>query len=207
MVERCAGVPFRATGRALKFAGWLAVYSADAEEKDEEEGEGVRIPELCEGEILRLLELKPEQHFTKPPARYTQATLVKALEELGIGRPSTYAPTVDIIVKRGYVELKGKQLVPTPLGILVCDRLVQFFPDLLSVDFTAQMEDRLDEVEEGKGDWQEAVRHFYEPFKEALEHAKKRMSKEGGLETDQKCSALRRFNDCQVLRLRSLPCL
>jgi DNA topoisomerase-1 len=113
--------------------------------------------------------------------------LVKALEELGIGRPSTYAPTVDIIVKRGYVELKGKQLVPTPLGILVCDRLVQFFPDLLSVDFTAQMEDRLDEVEEGKWDWQEVVRYFYEPFKEALEHAKKRMGKEGGLTTDQKC--------------------
>ena len=178
---------FRATGRALRFAGWLAVYGADADEKDEDEDESVRIPELNEGEILRLLELKPEQHFTKPPARYSQATLVKALEELGIGRPSTYAPTVDIIVKRGYVELKGKQLVPTPLGILVCDRLVQFFPDLLSVDFTAQMEDRLDEVEEGKWDWQEVVRYFYEPFKEALEHAKKRMGKEGGLTTDQKC--------------------
>ncbi|MFA0749414.1 type I DNA topoisomerase [Fervidibacter sp.] len=178
---------FRATGRALKFAGWLAVYGADADERDEDEDESVRIPELYEGETLRLLELKPEQHFTKPPARYTQATLVKALEELGIGRPSTYAPTVDIIVKRGYVELKGKQLVPTPLGILVCDRLVQFFPDLLSVDFTAQMEDRLDEVEEGKWDWQEVVRYFYEPFKEALEHAKKRMGKEGGLTTDQKC--------------------
>jgi len=177
---------FRATGRALKFVGWLAVYGADADEKDDEE-EGARIPELKDGETLKLLELKPEQHFTKPPARYTQATLIKALEELGIGRPSTYAPTVDTIVKRGYVELKGKQLVPTPLGILVCDKLVQFFPDLLSVNFTAQMEDRLDEVEEGKWDWQEVVRYFYEPFKEALEQAKRRMGKEGGLTTDQKC--------------------
>ncbi|MCS7192743.1 MAG: topoisomerase DNA-binding C4 zinc finger domain-containing protein, partial [Armatimonadetes bacterium] len=115
------------------------------------------------------------------------ATLVKALEELGIGRPSTYAPTVDTIVKRGYVELKGKQLIPTPLGTLVCDKLVQFFPDLLSVGFTAQMEDRLDDVEEGKQEWQEVVRHFYEPFNKALEHAQKQMSKEGGLTTDQKC--------------------
>lgn len=177
---------FKAAGRALKFDGWLKVYSADAEE--EEDGkESIHIPELVEGEVLRVLELKPEQHFTKPPARYTQATLVKALEELGIGRPSTYAPTVDTIVKRGYAELKGKQLIPTPLGMLVCDKLVQFFPNLLSVDFTAQMEGKLDDVEEGERDWQEAVRYFYEPFKEALERAKKEMSKEGGLETGQKC--------------------
>ncbi|MFN4180370.1 MAG: type I DNA topoisomerase, partial [Armatimonadota bacterium] len=150
---------FRATGRLLKFEGWLKVYEVDADEEEESE-EGMNIPDLTEDEPLKLLSLQPEQHFTKPPARYTQATLVKALEELGIGRPSTYAPTVDIIVKRGYVELKGKQLVPTPLGMLVCDKLVQFFPDLLSVDFTAQMEGRLDDVEEGKQDWQEAVRHF-----------------------------------------------
>jgi len=176
---------FRATGRTLKFEGWLKVYEMDADEEESEEG--VNIPDLTENEPLRLLSIQPEQHFTKPPARYTQATLVKALEELGIGRPSTYAPTVDTIVKRGYVELRGKQLVPTPLGMLVCDKLVQFFPDLLSVDFTAQMEDRLDDVEEGKQEWQEAVRHFYEPFKKALELAKKRMSKEGGLTTDQKC--------------------
>ncbi len=177
---------FRATGRLLKFAGWLAVYQA-ADEEEEEEAEGMNIPDLAEGERLRLLALTPEQHFTKPPARYTQATLVKALEELGIGRPSTYAPTVDTIVKRGYVELKGKQLIPTPLGMLVCDKLVQFFPDLLSVGFTAQMEERLDEVEEGKQDWRETVRYFYEPFRKALEHAEKRMSQEGGLTTDQKC--------------------
>lgn len=177
---------FRATGRLLKFEGWLKVYEVEADEEDENE-EGMNIPDLTEDEPLRLLSLQPEQHFTKPPARYTQATLVKALEELGIGRPSTYAPTVDTIVKRGYVELKGKQLVPTPLGMLVCDKLVQFFPDLLSVGFTAQMEDRLDDVEEGKQEWQEAVRHFYEPFRKALELAKKRMSKEGGLTTDQKC--------------------
>lgn len=177
---------FRATGRLLKFEGWLKVYEVEADEEEESE-EGMNIPDLTEDEPLKLLSLQPEQHFTKPPARYTQATLVKALEELGIGRPSTYAPTVDIIVKRGYVELKGKQLVPTPLGMLVCDKLVQFFPDLLSVDFTAQMEGRLDDVEEGKQDWQEAVRHFFEPFNKALEHAKKRMSKEGGLTTDQKC--------------------
>ncbi len=175
---------FRATGRALKFAGWLTVYGAD---EDEEGEEGINIPELAEGELLRLLGLTPEQHFTKPPARYTQATLVKALEELGIGRPSTYAPTVDTIVKRGYVELRGKQLVPTPLGTLVCERLVQFFPDLLSVGFTAQMEERLDEVEEGKRDWRETVQHFYEPFKEALTHAEQHMDKEGDTETDQVC--------------------
>lgn len=175
---------FRATGRALKFAGWLTVYGAD---EDEEGEEGINIPELAEGELLRLLGLTPEQHFTKPPARYTQATLVKALEELGIGRPSTYAPTVDTIVKRGYVELRGKQLIPTPLGTLVCERLVQFFPDLLSVGFTAQMEERLDEVEEGKRDWRETVQHFYEPFKEALTHAERHMDKEGDTETDQVC--------------------
>ncbi|MGQ9728391.1 MAG: type I DNA topoisomerase [Candidatus Fervidibacter sp.] len=184
---------FRASGRTLKFAGWLAVYDVDADEKEKGEGhegdevEGLDIPDLTEGEDLQLLELKPEQHFTKPPARYTQATLVKALEELGIGRPSTYAPTVDTIVKRGYVELKGKQLVPTPLGTLVCDKLVQFFPDLLSVDFTARMEDSLDEVEDGKRNWQEVVRYFYEPFKDAFKRAERWMSKEGGLTTDQKC--------------------
>lgn len=179
---------FRATGRLLKFAGWLTIYGAHIrDEEEEEEAEGMNIPDLTEGESLRLLELTPEQHFTKPPARYTQATLVKALEELGIGRPSTYAPTVDTIVKRGYVEMRGKQLVPTPLGEMVCDKLVQFFPDLLSVGFTAQMEDRLDEVEEGKQDWRETVRHFYEPFRAALEVAKKGMSQEGGLESDKKC--------------------
>lgn len=177
----------RATGRALKFAGWLAVYGVVSEDEDEEEEEGMNIPELTEGELLRLLELKPEQHFTKPPARYSQATLVRALEELGIGRPSTYAPTVDTIVKRNYVELSGKQLIPTPLGMLVCDRLVEFFPDLLSVGFTAQMEERLDEVEEGKQDWRETVQHFYEPFKVALEHAKEHMVKEGGLTTEETC--------------------
>lgn len=174
----------RATGQALRFAGWLAVYGSD---EDDSEAEGINIPDLEEGELLRLLALTPQQHFTKPPARYTQATLVKALEELGIGRPSTYAPTVDTILKRGYVALQGKQLVPTPLGVLVCDRLVQFFPNLLSVGFTAQMEERLDEVEEGKRDWRETVRYFYEPFKEALEHAQQHMDRAGDAPTDQKC--------------------
>ncbi len=177
---------FRASGRRLRFLGWLKVMSAEGEERDEE-GTEFRIPELSEGEPLNLLELRPQQSFTRPPARYTQATLVRALEELGIGRPSTYAPTVDTLLQRGYARQDGKSLVPTPLGTLVCDRLVAFFPDLISVDFTAKMEEELDEVEEGRKEWREVVTHFYDPFRRALETAQAQMEREKNRVTNRFC--------------------
>ncbi|MCS7224659.1 MAG: type I DNA topoisomerase [Armatimonadetes bacterium] len=181
---------FRATGRSLRFPGWLRVYSQTPDDKPDdksEEEDDFSIPDLTVGDPLRLVELKPQQSFTKPPARYTQASLIKAMEELGIGRPSTYAPTVDTILQRGYAVTEGQALVPTPLGTLVCDRLVAFFPDLINVGFTAKMEDELDEVEEGRKDWREAVAHFYEPFKTALESAQEQMTREKNLVADKTC--------------------
>ncbi len=130
------------------------------------------LPPLSEGEILKLLELKPEQHFTQPPPRYSQATLIKELEEKGIGRPSTYASIMSTILAKEYVGEDNKRLHATELGFLVTDLLVESFPDLLNVEFTAGMEDILDEIEEGKQPWLEAMRDFYGPFSQR--------SREGG---------------------------
>ncbi len=157
---------FRATGQRLKFPGFLVVYREDPEEE-----EGTWLPELQVGEVLELVELRPQQHFTTPPPRYTEATLVKALEEKGIGRPSTYAPTLEILKKRGYVRTEQKRLVPTPLGRLVNELLTTHFPNVVDVEFTARLESSLDRIEEGKADWVRVVREFYEPFEQDLQRA------------------------------------
>ncbi len=150
---------FRAVGSVLKFDGYLRVYGR--EEGDDAEN---LLPPLRENATAELLGLIPEQHFTEPPPRYTDASLVKVLEEMGIGRPSTYAPTIDTLERRGYLERSGKSLKPTPLGREVTGYLVQSFPDVVAYDFTAQLETRLDDIEEGKADWPKVVREFYEPF-------------------------------------------
>jgi DNA topoisomerase-1 len=160
---------FRATGQRVKFAGFLSVYrETQADGENEREG---WLPELTVGEVLRLAALSPQQHFTQPPPRYTEATLVRALEEKGIGRPSTYAPTLETIKKRGYVRVEERRLVPTDLGILVNDLLREHFSDVVDVGFTATLEADLDRVEEGAADWVDVVREFYEPFERDLRKA------------------------------------
>src|SRR5713101_4837822 len=169
---------FRATGQILKFDGFIRVYTEgrDDEQRDpEEEGEG-QLPPLVEGDRLRLLELVPEQHFTQPPPRFTQATLIKELEEKGIGRPSTYASIVGTILNKEYViEDDGRRLKPTELGFLVTDLLVESFPDVLNVEFTAGMEDQLDRIEEGEEHYVDALRRFWGPFAKDLEQAEVQM--------------------------------
>lgn len=159
---------FRATGSVVKFPGFMRVYIEgrdDEEEKKEEEG---LLPELNEGDCLKVLSLVPKQHFTQPPPRYTDATLVKALEEQGIGRPSTYAPIIETILKRGYVVRKKKHFHPTELGFLVVDLLKAYFPEIIDVEFTAEMEKKLDSIEEGEMDWVQLLEEFYEPFMKTL---------------------------------------
>ncbi|WP_406678400.1 type I DNA topoisomerase [Moorella sp. ACPs] len=162
---------FRATGSVIKFPGYLRVYQegSDGEGKEQEQ----RLPALATGEILQLQSLEPKQHFTQPPPRYTEATLVKTMEELGIGRPSTYAPTIETILERGYVVREQKQFIPTELGRVVVDLLKEHFPDIIDVEFTAQMEQQLDEIEAGKLSWRQVVAEFYEPFSRVLERAER----------------------------------
>jgi len=163
---------FRSTGSTLRFAGYLVVYEeARDEDVAPEEDEGARIPELDAAELLDLLALLPDQHFTGPPPRYTEASLVKALEENGIGRPSTYAPILSTIQARGYVEKREKRLWPTDVGFIVNDMLVEYFSDVIDVGFTARMEEELDEIADGEKDWAEVLREFYEPFEKDVEHA------------------------------------
>jgi DNA topoisomerase-1 len=169
---------FRATGSTLKFNGYLAVYEeARDEDAVAEEDEGDRIPELDVDELLDLLDLIPEQHFTEPPPRYSEASLVKALEENDIGRPSTYAPILGTIQDRGYVEKREKRLYPTEIGFIVNDMLVEYFSDVIDVGFTARMEDELDEIAEGGKNWVEVLREFYTPFERDLEHAAQAIEK------------------------------
>ena len=166
-------VGLRATGQVMKFAGFLEVYAETVEDGavNEDEGTGA-LPEVREGEILKLLETRPEQHFTQPPPRFSEATLVKELEEKGIGRPSTYAAILSTIQDRGYAEKKEGRLHPTELGVMVNSLLVKSFPEIVSTDFTALMEEQLDQVEEGNADWVKLLHRFYEPFKLDLEKAK-----------------------------------
>ena len=175
-----ADTVFRATGQIMKFDGFIRVYTEGRDEErkeDEEDDEAERqLPVLSEGEVLRLHELLPEQHFTQPPPRFSQATLIKELEEKGIGRPSTYATIMATILSKEYVsEDKSRRLRPTELGFLITDLLVDAFPDILNVEFTAGMEDELDKIEEGTEKWLVAMRRFYGPFKRDLEHAEERM--------------------------------
>jgi len=184
---------FRATGSVMKFAGWLRAYIEISDEELEtktatklEKGpQDVLLPPLTEGERLRLLKLDPEQHFTKPPARYTEATLVRELERLGIGRPSTYATILSKIESRTYTRREKRHFVPTELGFVVTDMLVESFPDILDVAFTAEMEDRLDRIEDGEADWVQTLKEFYKPFAAALKQAPKKMQ----MKVDEKCPA------------------
>jgi len=180
---------FRATGSTQKFAGFLTVYQEEREERDAEaEEEGGALPRVAEGETLRLERLRPEQHFTEPPPRYTEATLVKELEEKGIGRPSTYATIISTIVEREYVTKDQGRFLPTLLGEKVNDLLVKSFEDIFDVGFTARMEEELDEIEEGKLPWKRSVKEFYGRFEQDLEKAQDQMeSYKKGIPTDLRC--------------------
>ncbi len=161
----------RATNTQLKFAGFRQVYS-EARDDDTEETFGTNpLPELSEADAVALRELFPDQHFTEPPPRYTEATLVKEMEEKGIGRPSTYAPTLSTIQDRGYIEREKRVLRPTDLGMTVNDLLVEYFGTFLNVDFTAEMEEELDEVASGERDWVPVVSEIYKPLESALSGA------------------------------------
>ncbi|MDR7074554.1 type I DNA topoisomerase [Fictibacillus barbaricus] len=169
------GVTFRATGSKVKFPGFMKVY---VEGNDDGKKEEDRIlPDLEEGMKVQKKELEPTQHFTQPPPRYTEARLVRTMEELGIGRPSTYAPTLDTIQKRGYVALDDKKFVPTELGGLVLEMTLEFFPEVFNVEFTAKMENDLDEVEDGKENWVEIIDEFYKNFEKKLKIAEAEMQK------------------------------
>jgi DNA topoisomerase-1 len=172
---------FRATGQILKFDGFLKVYPIKREEVD--------LPLLKKNEILNLKKLIPSQHFTQPPARYTEASLIKILEKEGIGRPSTYAPTLDTIQRRNYVKKnEEKRFQPTQIGILVNDILVKHFPKIVDIKFTAQMEENLDKIAAGKEDWIKTLHNFYEPFQKNLKQKYKEIPKKDMVEkTDKIC--------------------
>jgi DNA topoisomerase-1 len=185
---------FRATGSVQKFDGYLRVYQTpaavvdrDDDEKDDD-GEGKNLPRLQEGQVLRLDQIRPDQHFTEPPPRYTEATLVKELEEKGIGRPSTYASIISTIVEREYVRKDQGRFTPTMLGERVSALLVKSFDDVFDVTFTARLEEELDEIEEGKLPWRDAVREFWEKFVVDLAKADDEMiSYKAGIPTGKKC--------------------
>jgi len=181
---------FRALGSSLRFAGFTAVYVESREESEaapEEETEGL-LPPLVEGEVLKLRALDPKQHFTQPPPRYTEASLVKALEERGIGRPSTYAQILSTIQERGYAHRERGTLFPTELGMQVTDMLVPHFPEVMDVEFTAQLEESLDKIEEGAADWVETVAAFYKEFAKDLARAGRKMEDlKEGVKTGEDC--------------------
>ena len=163
------GYIFKGSGSILNFDGFMKVYSFSSTSED------TFLPLLEEGEKVKLVELDPKQHFTQPPARFTEATLVKTMEELGIGRPSTYSPTISTILARGYVEKDGRYLVPTELGVLVTETLDEFFSDIIDVHFTAVMESKLDKVEEGDVQWKSIIRDFYGSFEKMMKDAEEHM--------------------------------
>ncbi len=166
---------FRATGSVVKFDGWLTVgkFLGISEEDDEIKP----LPDFTEGEVVNLVELLPQQHFTQPPARYSDATLIKQLEELGIGRPSTYAPTIQTIQSRGYVQKDGRYFVPTDVAYVVTDLLVEHFPDVIDYKFTAFLEEELDEIAEGTKKWVPVIREFYTPFEKEVAEKDKVLQK------------------------------
>jgi DNA topoisomerase-1 len=185
---------FRTTGSILKFDGYLKVYQipvagADREDDEkDEEGEGKALPRVTEGQVLKLESIRPDQHFTEPPPRYTEATLVKELEEDGIGRPSTYASIISTIVEREYVKKDQGRFTPTMLGERVCLLLIKSFEDVFDVKFTARLEEELDEIEEGKLPWRESVKEFWEKFIVDLDKAGDEMiSYKAGIPTGKKC--------------------
>ena len=178
---KISNLVFKATGSKLKFDGYTKIYNFT-------EREDKILPGLSEGENLTIQKEEPAQHFTSPPPRYTEASLVKTLEELGIGRPSTYAPTITTILNRGYVEKDGTSLLPTELGIIVTKILDENFQKFMDVDFTANMESQLDEIEEGNAEWKKVVEEFYSPLKEAIRIAMEKIEKVNmDEETDEIC--------------------
>ena len=161
----------KASGKTLKFAGYTAVYQ-ESKKEDEEESPAKLLPDLKEGDALACKDgAKGEQKFTKPPVRYTDASLVKAMEDKGIGRPSTYASIISVLNKRKYIEKDGKYMVPTPVAFRITDLLVKYFKDIMDVGFTADMEEKLDDIEEGDKDWHQILRDFYPPFERQLKIA------------------------------------
>jgi len=181
---------FRVTGSVLKFDGFLRVYEESKEGKDEEDEElKHKLPALEAGQKLTLKELKPEQHFTEPPPRYNEASLVKELEERGIGRPSTYSAILSTIQERQYVQKLGGKFTPTEIGLVVTDLLVENFRDIFDVAYTARLEEELDEIEEGKEKWTDTLAEFYKKFQKDLKYAEKHMENIKRMEkpTDEKC--------------------
>ena len=164
---------FKANGQNLKFKGFMTLYVEGTDEKEEKE-EGI-LPELQENQEVKLLKINPKQSFTEPPARYTEASLVKTLEEKGIGRPSTYSPTITTILERRYIQKEQKQLVPTELGKIVNKILTENFTDVINVEFTAKIENEFDEIAEGKEEWKQMIREFYGPFEKELEKVEKEL--------------------------------
>lgn len=164
---------FKATGSTIKFDGFMKIY----EYLTEEDNEGVSLPKLEENDELNKVEVEGKQHFTQPPARYTEASFVKILEEKGIGRPSTYAPTIATILSRGYVKREKKTLFPTELGFIVNKIVSEYFEQIVDVDFTAKMERNLDYIEEGQEEWRKVVEEFFTPLKKAIDKAEKEVSK------------------------------
>ena len=179
---------FRASGYVVTFEGFTALYEEATDEKEKKE---TSLPPLEEGQVLKLRELTSEQKFTQPPPRYTEATLIRGLEENGIGRPSTYAPIITTIIDRGYVEREQKKLKPTLLGRTINDLMLQEFPDIVDVTFSADMEKNLDQVESGRVDWRSTIDTFYKGFDAALQKAEKDMEgkkvKVPDEETDEVC--------------------
>ena len=169
------GLTFHLAGQKMKFAGFTAVYEEVLDDAVEEKD--ISLPDLEEGMSASLLDVTGEQRFTQPPPRYTEASLVRALEEKGIGRPSTYAPTISTIITRGYVARENKRLIPTELGKIVNDLMCKNFPDIVNIQFTADMEEKLDDVEKGQVDWHAIVRDFYGPFEKDLEKAEASIEK------------------------------
>ncbi len=189
------GYSFRASGSVVRFNGFMAVYD-HGDDGEEADGKKTKLPELSEGETLKCNKLMPEQHFTEPAARYNEGSLVKFLEEKGIGRPSTFATIITTIISRGYVEREGKSLKPTPLGELTTDMMIKYFPNIVDYAFTAEMEDELDSIANGSTDLKTVLSSFYEDFEKELVNAESTVSKEDivvpAQETDilcEKCGA------------------
>ncbi|MGI6114472.1 MAG: type I DNA topoisomerase, partial [Mahellales bacterium] len=178
---------FKAKGSIMTFDGYTVIYTEGKDDKDDE-GE-TKLPELVEGQILNVEKILPDQHFTQPPPRFTEASLVKILEEKGIGRPSTYAPTISTIISRGYITREKKTLFPTELGFIVTELMKDYFNDIVDEKFTAEMEKQLDEIEEGNKGWRTLIDNFYASFKKTLENADQKIEKINiqDEETDELC--------------------
>ena len=174
-VASASGVTLRCTGERMKFAGFTAVYEEGRDEPEEETAGGMM--DVQEGSEAKVEATDATQHFTQAPPRYTEASLVRALEEKGIGRPSTYAPTISTILARVYVMREKKQLFPTELGVMITDMMKEYFSDIVDIAFTAGMEEQLDDVEAGKRQWREVISEFYGPFEKTLEHAEQSIEK------------------------------